>query len=190
MERWAEYPFNFGRTELYAGTPLLRRMQDEQRARGDWLQWDYPMKDERVERIFQLTARAFHDRNFRPDALANTIMSTRFDVEVVRRFHPEVFRHAWRMEAKAISRELGHDSLRGLRRIIDRTGAGAAVSGDRAFCNELMVQLRDTEARLVARAWALAAELHAAVGQGLPLTFFGDKVAMPLQRARQLEVSR
>lgn len=41
MEAHAQHPFNFGRTELYAGTPLLHRMQREGRARGDWLQWDY-----------------------------------------------------------------------------------------------------------------------------------------------------
>jgi len=183
MERWADYPFNFGRTELYAGTPLLGRMRQEHRARGDWLQWDYRMADEKVERIFQLTNRAFHERNFRPDALANTMMSTRFDVEVVRRFHPEVFRPSWQAEAKALSRALGTDSVRGLRRIINRTLAAEPASGDAGFCDDLGAQLRATEERLRGRAQALAAEVHAAVGQGLPLTYIGDRVATPLQHA-------
>ncbi|MEZ4374064.1 MAG: radical SAM protein [Polyangiaceae bacterium] len=40
--RWAgEFPSNFGRVELYAGTPLLSRMLSEGRCRGDYMQWDY-----------------------------------------------------------------------------------------------------------------------------------------------------
>ena len=41
IEYAADFPFNFGRVELYAGTPLLARMQAEGRCRGDYLQWDY-----------------------------------------------------------------------------------------------------------------------------------------------------
>ena len=41
IEDAADYPFNFGRVELYAGTPLLARMQHEGRCSGDYLQWDY-----------------------------------------------------------------------------------------------------------------------------------------------------
>ena len=52
-----------------------------------------------------------------------------------------------------------------------------------------MAQLRDSEARLLSRAQALASEVHAAVGQGQPLTFLGDKVATVFQKARQVEVT-
>ncbi len=189
MERWADYPFNFGRTELYAGTPLLKRMQAEGRVHGDWLQHDYAMVDADTERIFQLTNAAFHERNFKPDALANTMMSTRFDVEVVRRFHPEKFRRTWHDEARALSRALGMDSLKGLRTIIDRAIAGEPVQGDAAFCADLSGQLRLAEQRLEDRAHALAAEVHASIGQGMPLTYIGDKVATVFQKARQVEVA-
>ncbi len=184
MHRWAAHPFNFGRIELYAGTPLLQRMQAGGRARGDWLQWDYAMSDPKVERIFQLTARAFFDRNFRPDALANTMMSTRFDVEVVRRFHPSLMREAWRQEAEALSTALGRDSVACMREVIARVEAGAGEAGDGAFCDELAARLRETEERLRVRAIALATDIHGTVKQGLPLTFIGDRVATPLQNAR------
>jgi hypothetical protein len=39
----ADFPFNFGRVELYAGTPLLQRMQFERRCWGDYMQWDYAL---------------------------------------------------------------------------------------------------------------------------------------------------
>src|SRR6185503_16014342 len=67
MQAHAEHPFNFGRTELYAGTPLLQRMLEEKRAEGDWLQWDYRLHDDAVERVFQLSSRVFYERNFAPE---------------------------------------------------------------------------------------------------------------------------
>jgi hypothetical protein len=35
----------------------------------------------------------------------------------------------------------------------------------------------------------IAGELHARVGRGLPLTYLGDRVATPLQRAVATEVT-
>lgn len=184
MEAHAHHPFNFGRTELYAGTPLLHRMQQEGRARGDWLQWDYSLHDARVERVFSLTSSVFHERNFAADALANALMSTRFDVEVVRRFHPEQLRPGWLDEGKALCRALGTGSVRAMREIIARVREEAAPSGDTDFSQELAARLRAEEAGLRVRARELAARLAQAVPQGLPLTDIGDRVATPLQRAR------
>lgn len=184
MEAHAQHPFNFGRTELYAGTPLLHRMQQEGRARGDWLQWDYSLHDAKVERVFSLTNDVFHERNFAPDALANTLMSTRFDVEVVRRFHSGQLRPGQVDEGKALCRELGLGSVRAMRDIIARVTSGASVSGDEAFARELAARLRSEEWALRGRARELAAKLARGVPVGRPLTDLGDRVATPLQRAR------
>jgi hypothetical protein len=48
----AEFPFNFGRVELYAGTPLLARLQAEKRCRGDYMQWDYKLGSPDVDRVW------------------------------------------------------------------------------------------------------------------------------------------
>ena len=87
-----DYPSNFGRVELYAGTPLLHRMLQEGRCRGDYMQWDYSLANPEVERVFELSMECFHSRNFGEDALNNRIMGTRFDVEVCRHFHPQPLR--------------------------------------------------------------------------------------------------
>jgi radical SAM superfamily enzyme YgiQ (UPF0313 family) len=181
MRRWAGSPFNFGRTELYAGTPLLRRMREENRARGDWLQWDYSMSSPSVERVFQLANAAFDERNFKVDGLANTMMSTRFDVEVVRRFHPEVYRPSWRERARGLSAALGLDSVAGLERIIARVEAREPMVGDKQFVADLAGALRETEQRLKVDAEALAGELESLV-EGKALTRVGDRVATPLQK--------
>jgi len=55
IEYAADYPFNFGRVELYAGTPLLHRVQMEERCWGDYMQWDYALASPEV-RAYMATA--------------------------------------------------------------------------------------------------------------------------------------
>jgi hypothetical protein len=182
--RWAaEFPSNFGRVELYAGTPLLHRMLQEGRCRGDYMQWDYSLASPEVERVFELSIQCFHARNFGENALNNRIMATRFDLEVQKHFHPEVFRPSWLSHGKALSRELAEDSADALQTIVDHVKAKSA-RGDQALVAELSARLRQKERTIGEQARDLAAELTRALGRGLPLTDLGDRVATPLQTQR------
>ena len=118
MEAHADSPNNFGRAELYAGTPLLARMQAEARCTGDYLGCDYRLGGPEVQRVFEMTMRCFHPRNFAAGALANRLQGTRFDVEVCRRFHPDIYREPWLTETKDLTRRLVHDSVAALREIV------------------------------------------------------------------------
>jgi anaerobic magnesium-protoporphyrin IX monomethyl ester cyclase len=182
LEFAPDYPSNFGRVELYAGTPLLHRMKDENRVRGDYMQWDYNLHDPVIERVYQLTLGAFRERNFGPAALNNRIMGTRFDLEVCRHFHPELYDDAWRQEGVAITRELGLDSVRALREIVAHVKTTAPGAHDRRLVEDLAARLRHQEALFSERAIELAATLTRAIGHGRPLTEIGDRVATPLQR--------
>lgn len=182
--RWAaEYPSNFGRVELYAGTPLLSRMLGENRCRGDYMQWDYALANPDVERMFDLTMRCFHERNFGENALSNRIMATRFDVEVCRHFHPDVFRPSWLAHGKELSRRLATDGAEGLRRILEHVRTRPA-SEDLAFVDELTPGFRETERAIFVEAKDLARDLLSVIGRGRPLTDIGDRVATPLQTQR------
>lgn len=183
MEYAAECPFNFGRVELYAGTPLLARMKAEGRCRGDYMQWDYDLGSPEVERVFDLSMRCFGPRNFGGDALANRIMGTRFDLEVARHFHRDAIDLRWLEQGKALSRELGLDSVAAMRRIVEHVRSGAR--DDEALVTGLSAELRAVEADVRERARDLAARLAARIGRGAPLTELGDRVATPLQRARE-----
>ncbi|HEX2573323.1 MAG TPA: radical SAM protein [Polyangia bacterium] len=180
----AEFPFNFGRVELYAGTPLLGRMQLEERCWGDYLQWDYELASPEVARVYRLTMTCFHARNFGDGALANNLMGTRFDVEVARHFHPDVFRPEWLARGQALSQALSHDTADGLAAIVGRVKGGAPAADDDAFCVELSARLRAREETLSREARALAQDMAATLGRGRPLTEIGDLVATPLQDAR------
>jgi hypothetical protein len=182
--RWAaEYPSNFGRVELYAGTPLLARMLAEGRCRGDYMQWDYRLSSPEVERIFDLAMQCFHVRNFGEDALANRIMATRFDVEVCRHFHPDVFQPRWQARGKALSAALSLDTADGLAAIVQHVKLRPPAA-DQALIASLAAALRAREHEIATGARALAAELMQGIGQGQPLTDLGDRVATPLQTAR------
>ncbi len=181
--RWAaEYPSNFGRVELYAGTPLLARMLAEGRCRGDWMQWDYALGNADVERVFDLSMQCFHARNFGDGALNNRIMATRFDIEVCRHFHPDRFDPAWLERGKALSRQLSIDTADGLARIVEHVKAGR--DDDRALVSDLAPRLRETEREIAAAARELAEEVTTRLDRGRPLTDLGDRVATPLQTQR------
>jgi radical SAM superfamily enzyme YgiQ (UPF0313 family) len=178
----AEFPFNFGRVELYAGTPLLGRMQLENRCWGDYMQWDYALASPEVERVFALAMRCFHARNFGENALANRIMGTRFDLEVARFFHADSFNPQWMAEGKALSRALALDSVEALESIVQHVRC--VRDGDDELVERLTARLRKVEQQISRRCKALARRIHDVIGGGLPLTELGDRVATPLQNAR------
>lgn len=181
-----EFPSNFGRVELYAGTPLLARMQAEKRCRGDYMQWDYSLGSPDVERIFTLSMEAFHERNFGDGALANRIMGTRFDVEVVRHFHPREFRAEWLAHGKELSRRLTLSGADGLSEIVDLVKRNGSFEEERALVPEIAARMRAVEVAIGEEARALARDIMTSVG-GTPLTDLGvDRVMTPLQRAKDL----
>jgi hypothetical protein len=189
IEYAADYPFNFGRVELYAGTPLLARMQAEGRCTGDYLQWDYRLKTPDVQRFYELAMACFLPRNFGDDALANTMQGMRFDLEIARRFHPEAHDDRLYQAGTALTRRLALDSVTTLRTLADHVAAGDADRArDEALVARVAARAREVEAALRGEMLEIAAALHARVGRGVPLTYLGDRVATPLQRAVATEV--
>ncbi len=179
-----EFPSNFGRVELYAGTPLLARMQSQNRVRGDYLQWDYDLGSPEIERIFALTMECFMARNFGDEALANRIMGTRFDIEVCRHFHPDIHLDEWLEEGKELSRILTLDGADALSQIIDAVERNVSFDEERALIAELSPKLRATERVVRDRCRDLATRLMNRIGRGRPLTDLGRDIATPLQTAR------
>jgi len=176
-----DYPSNFGRVELYAGTPLLARMMAEGRVRGDYMQYDYSLGSEEVERVFRLSMDAFYERNFGPEALNNRIMGTRFDVEVCKHFHPDLFKPEWHEEGKNLTRKLTLSSADGLARILEHVRAKAPENSDETLTKEIATELRAVEKSISGAARDLARTMANVLQRGRPLTDIGDRVATPLQ---------
>jgi anaerobic magnesium-protoporphyrin IX monomethyl ester cyclase len=63
-------PLSFGRMEVYAGTPILERLQREGRLTGNYLAWNYTIPDPRVEMLFRLMIATMRHRHYANDGLA------------------------------------------------------------------------------------------------------------------------
>jgi hypothetical protein len=160
MEKFAHVPQNFGRVELYAGTPLLASMQAQGRCRGDYLDRDYRITDDQAQRVFELAMQCFFVRNFSDTSAANLLMGTRFVVEVAARFHPRVFRQSWLTEVKRLNRELARDSVQGMREIIGFVKARKSHRQEADFTWTLAERLRATEHESLEAAGRLETEIQ------------------------------
>jgi hypothetical protein len=156
MEKFAAVPQNFCRVELYAGTPILAQCQTEGLCTGDYLDTDYRIADAAVQKIFELAMQCFYVRNFSEEATPHRLMSARFSVEIAARFHPLAFRESWRGEAKRLGCVLTHDSVKGMREIIEFERRGAPIRDEMDFVATLASRLRAAE-RLIHEAIDLLA---------------------------------
>lgn len=161
MAAHTDFAFNFCRTELYAGTPLLQRMLDAGRARGDYLGHDYTLRTPEVQRVFELSMQAFGPRNFGGGALHNDIGGWRLQLETVRHFAPDVFRPGWRDEFSALQRRLGDDTVAGLQEIVAHV-CGPRRRDDDELVRDLSLRLRRVEAEVRASWISLHGRMMAA----------------------------
>jgi hypothetical protein len=139
MREAAHVPMNFCRTEIYVGTPLMRRLEKEGRLIGDEFGWDYHIADARAEIAFRVFARVFYDRNFRADGLMNSNLGLGYHLHLLRHFYPHAVTPALRARAEATISRVNLDSVAWLDRIFD-----FAVSGnedEEAFAEELAAQV-------------------------------------------------
>lgn len=111
MQEFSDIPFNFCRTEVYAGTPLKAILERDGRLEGDYMAWNYAMRDPQVELLFRIVTTAFRTRNFKSDGVANLNMGIRFDNEVMRRFYPECWDEAWQADLRSLSNRIGRNSV-------------------------------------------------------------------------------
>ncbi len=165
LEQHAQVPHNFGRVELYAGTPLLARMLGEGRCSGDYLGWDYTLNDPLVQRVFEITMACFHDRNFGLGSMANRLMGTRFDVEVCRFFHPGTYRDDWLREAQRLNRALTQHSLQAVREIVAFVRRRGSAAEQTELVERLTREIGRKDAELRQAATRLEDAVQQSVGQ-------------------------
>ena len=165
MRSVADYPFCIGRVELLAGTPVLARMLEEGRCRGDFLRRDYRLASPEVERAFHLFLRCMAARNSGDDSPVVRLWLLRFDIEAARFFHPGVYRDEWREHAVAVTRRLSLDTAEVLEIIVNHCAAPESASDDGLLGVELERRCRRLDVQTAAAAQAIAEEMSEAVGR-------------------------
>jgi len=83
----AQVPVNFCRAEPYNGTPLHQQVKDAGLLIGNYLGWDYRIKNDRAELTFRIAAAAFRDRNYGLAGVANRTMGFGYITQLLRRFY-------------------------------------------------------------------------------------------------------
>jgi hypothetical protein len=140
MREAAHVPMNFCRTEIYVGTPLMRRLEKEGRLMGDEFGWDYQIADARAEIAFRIFARVFYDRNFRPNGLMNSNLGLGYHLHLLQHFYPHAVTPALRAHAEATIARVNLDSVAWLDRIFDVAASGS-MGNEEAYAESLADQV-------------------------------------------------
>jgi TonB family protein len=121
MRRFAGNPLNFCRAEIYAGTPLEKRMIALGRARGDYRAREYSMSDPVADLACAISLDLFYDRCWGNGSLMQNTIGLDHMIAVRKRFHGRddlcERAHAW-------VRAVNLDTLDLLEEVIELSAAG------------------------------------------------------------------
>ena len=83
-----QYPFDFGRAEVVAGSPLEKMLIEKNGLIGSWPNWDYGMDDKLVEKMFKINLFSFRRKNAYYSRLAHSSIALGYHAYVLKRLHP------------------------------------------------------------------------------------------------------
>ena len=114
-ERHLDLPWNVCRTEVYSGTALRARLQQEGRLEGDYRSYGYRMADPRAEVLFRIIRVSLHERALAIESLLNRLISLSFARQLHGRFFPGAASSGLAQRIMEISLETRTDTVRVLR---------------------------------------------------------------------------
>jgi len=161
-------PLSFGRMEVYAGTAIQARLQQEGRLTGNYLAWNYVIPDPRVELLFRLMIAAMWRRHYENDGLAKLcsvacyeltmyqyLLRERADrglMDAVHRVVARVNNHSLAMLEEMLD-FVSHENIHDVRRVNDQAAAWASRVNQFDF--EVQEELAQVRHRIVQDAlWA------------------------------------
>lgn len=80
-------PMNFCRTEIYAGTPLEKKLRREGRLLGDYWGYDYRIADPRAQKTFENIFAHFTGRSYSDDCVHHLTMDLDYEYQLLAHFH-------------------------------------------------------------------------------------------------------
>ena len=114
-ERHLDLPWNVCRTEVYSGTALRARLEQEGRLEGDYRSYGYRMRDPRAEVLFRIIRVSLHERALAIESLLNRLISLSFARQLHQRFFPGSASDALARKIMEIGVEARADTVRVLR---------------------------------------------------------------------------
>jgi radical SAM superfamily enzyme YgiQ (UPF0313 family) len=117
MRRHAEFPQNFCRVEVYAGTDIHRTLADQNRLLGDYFGHTYRIADPRVQLAYEIFRRVFAERNFAAGGMNHQAMKLDYYFHVLRHFCPDRSGGGLRRQVKSLVAQLNRNSASLMERI-------------------------------------------------------------------------
>jgi anaerobic magnesium-protoporphyrin IX monomethyl ester cyclase len=146
IREFADIPINFGRAEVYSGTPLEQTLCNAGRLKGDWLGYNYDIADRRVQNIFEVFRAVFTERNFQTGGLNFLGMKLDYYYQVLRHFFPSRADDMLFYRKKKLIEKLNHSNADILERICRDVGYDPKENRHLAGC--LLGQRRQTDVSL------------------------------------------
>ncbi len=88
MKNHPMFPFDFGRAEVVAGSPLERKVTKDGLIKGSWPNWDYQIRDPAVEQMFRINLATFRRKGSGYATLVHTLIALSYRARVVHRLYP------------------------------------------------------------------------------------------------------
>jgi radical SAM superfamily enzyme len=151
LRRRPDNPMNFCRTEIYAGTPLERRLRREGRLLGDYFGYDYRIADARAELACSLMYEVFRPRNY-GDCLHHKVMDVDYENTLLNHFFPQPRCTQLGARAKTFIRRANHNTCDYLDEVVAKAAKGLDEAQYRQTVAQMCCRMRRDEARLVREA--------------------------------------
>lgn len=156
------HPLNYCRAEVYAGTPLEKRLLDSGRAVGDFMGRVYRYTDPRVERIWDLGKDLFAGRCWGHDELLGQAIRLDHQVTVLKHFYEGAAARRVVRAWSELQTELNLDTVDLFSELVQRASSRAPLT-------DLERRERQSREVLLRRLCELRAELEACTRVALPL---------------------
>jgi radical SAM superfamily enzyme YgiQ (UPF0313 family) len=87
MKNHKELPFDFGRAEIVAGSPLERLVISKNSLEGEWPNWSYKLDNETVDKMFRMNVSLFRRKDSPYSNLMQSSIALAYQAYVLRRLH-------------------------------------------------------------------------------------------------------
>ncbi|MDG5814029.1 cobalamin-dependent protein [Chitinispirillales bacterium ANBcel5] len=113
------YPVNFGRVEVYSGTPLEKQLRAQNRLLGDYFGYNYSISDERMQRAYEIFRKVFTGRNFDVNGLNFLCMQLDYYYHLLKHFYPQKVTPGIKTASRSLISDLNHNSAKLLGSILN-----------------------------------------------------------------------
>ena len=150
-------PLSFGRMEVYAGTPILDRLQSEGRLTGSYMAWNYIIPDPRVEILFRLMYATLRHRHYSNDGAAKRCSIACYEMTMYKYLRRGRTDAALNEQLRQIVARVNNHSLAMLEEMFDfslrENIYDAGLVNDQAAAWASRVNLFDLQAQAELEAW-------------------------------------